>query len=295
MELFASQPGMKFYDEPFNIRRENVQKCNVFHNWDELMPEHCDHDRVFAFTEGLTVGRFGHMNPTPFRKYHRFVTDRIVFKIHVLEHMIDEFQKKAGFEIACLVRHPIPTSLSRHQLPRLAHFLASPYYMDGLLEPEQARRAEHIRKSGSDLERGVLSWCFENVEIHRNYEANQWSLLTYEECVLNPVDFCTSVGERHGLEDVERLLLAAGQPASNIAMSSDRVQDVIRRAEGSERAKTILGRWKSKVDHAMEQKCMDILEIFEIDFYRTGSLLPQPDHLLNSENTLRVADSLDIH
>ena len=295
MELFASQPGMKFYDEPFNIRRHNVQKSAVFSEWRELMPEHCDQEKIFDYIGDLTAGRLGHMNPTPFRKNHRFLTDRIVFKIHVLEHMIDEFRQTAGCDIACLIRHPIPTSLSRHQLPRLDYFLRSAYYMDGLLKPEQARRAEQIRQSGSNLELGVLSWCFENVEIHRSYRSNQWSLLTYEECVLNPVDFCTSIANRHGLDDLDCLLLAAGKPSSNIAMSSSQVQDTIQRGDGAERARTILGRWKSKVDVHLEKQCMEILETFEIDFYRKGSLLPQHDHLLSPETTLSIAKSMDIY
>ena len=190
--------------------------------------------------------------------------------------MIDEFRKTAGCDIVCLIRHPIPTSLSRHQLPRLDNFLASAYYMDGVLKPEQARRAEEIRQSGSDLELGVLSWCFENIEIHRNYLSHQWSLLTYEECVLNPMDICMTIADRHGLDNVNRLLLAAGEASSNIAMSSGRVQDTIQRGDGAERCRTLLGRWKSEVDVHLEKQCMEILEMFEIDFYRRGSLLPQP-------------------
>ena len=295
MEIFASQPGMKFYDEPFNIRRSNVQRTGVFSEWRDLMPEYCDQKKIFGYMDDLTAGKFGHMNPAPFRKYHRFLTERIVFKIHVLEHMIDEFQQVAGCDIACLIRHPIPTSLSRHQLPRLDNFLASAYYMDGILNREQARRADEIRRSGSNLELGVLSWCFENVEIHRNYRSKEWSLLTYEECVLNPLDFCTSIANRHGLDDLNCLLVAAGKPSSNIAMSSSQVQDTIQRGDGAEKAKTILGRWKSKVDVHLEQQCIDILEVFEIDFYRMGSLLPQHDYLLSRETTLSIAKSMDIN
>ncbi len=39
MEIIASQSGFKFYDEPFNIRRENVQKAGYFSDWDELLRE----------------------------------------------------------------------------------------------------------------------------------------------------------------------------------------------------------------------------------------------------------------
>ena len=39
MEILASQPGMKYYDEPFSIRRPNVQKVSRFTKWEDLMPE----------------------------------------------------------------------------------------------------------------------------------------------------------------------------------------------------------------------------------------------------------------
>ena len=91
------------------------------------------------------------------------------------------------------------------------------------------------------------------------------------------------------------LLLAAGEASSNIAMSSGHVQDTIQRGDGAERARTILGRWKSEVDAHLEKKCMEILEMFEIDFYRKGSLLPQRDHLLSPETTFSVAKSMGIY
>lgn len=294
MELFASQPGMKFYDEPFNIRRRNVQHSAVFTAWRELLPEHCDHKKVFDYIDDLATGKLGHMNPAPFRRNHRFLTDRIVFKIHELEHMIDEFRHTAACDIVCLIRHPIPTSLSRNQLPRLDSFLASDYYMDCILEPEQSRFVEETRQSGSELELGVLSWCFQNVEIHRRYRANQWSLLTYEECVLNPVDFCVTIANRHGLNDMDLLLSAAGEPASNIAMSKGKVENAIRRGNGAERARTILGRWRSEVGQDLEKKCLEILDAFGIDFYREGSLLPRFDHLLSPDTTISIAKSMDI-
>ena len=39
MEILASQPGIKFFDEPVNIRRPNVQRTGVFRDWLDLMPD----------------------------------------------------------------------------------------------------------------------------------------------------------------------------------------------------------------------------------------------------------------
>ena len=128
MEMIAAQPGFRFHDEPFNIRRESVVKAGLFHTWADLQPENCDHDKVIGFLEALKHNRYRFLNPAPFRKFYRPITRRIVFKIHELEHMIDEIATRCDCHILYLIRHPIPNSLSRSVVPRLEYFLKSDFY-----------------------------------------------------------------------------------------------------------------------------------------------------------------------
>ena len=162
MELLASQPGFKFYDEPFNPRRENVQKTGLFQGWGDFLPESGNDDLFISFLHDLTRNRRKVMNPPPFRRNHRLFTNRIVFKIHALEHMINRVKEELNGKILLLVRHPISTTQSRNVLPRLNYFINSTYYND-LLTDKQKTEIKKIDRSGNDYERGVLSWCYRNL------------------------------------------------------------------------------------------------------------------------------------
>jgi sulfotransferase family protein len=288
MELLASQARMKFYDEPFNIRRKNVQKAKLFHSWQDLMPETCDKEKVIRYINQLSSGNYGHMNPAPFRKNHRFFTNRVVFKIHAIEHMIDDIRSLCSCDIVCLIRHPIPTSLSRKVLPRLRFFLESDHYMKKLLTKEQAQTVRRVVDRGTALEQGIVSWCFENLEVFRNYKLSNWTLVSYEECVVNPADSCTALAQRLDLPNVDKMLAALQKPSSNIAMSENIIQKAISGVESDTRLKLILARWRNDVDQAMEEKCMAILDLFGIDFYRSGYLMPKNEHLQSASRTNEI-------
>ena len=141
MEILASQPGMKDHDEPFNIRRANVARAGAFTTWASVMPDTGDPDRIVDYLNDIASGRYAFMNPAPFRPHYRFFTDRIVFKIHELEHMMGTVAERCNGQIVYLLRHPIPTSQSRYQFPRLELFLSSDYYLGSSATPERGRRS----------------------------------------------------------------------------------------------------------------------------------------------------------
>ena len=113
MEIIASQPGMKFYDEPFNIRREIIKKTQLFAGWEDLQPEGCDPGKIISYLKALENNQYGYLNAAPFQKNHRWITNRIVFKVHELEHLITEIADQCNMQVLYLLRHPIPTSLSK--------------------------------------------------------------------------------------------------------------------------------------------------------------------------------------
>ena len=117
MEIIASQPGMKHYDEPLNVRRDNVAHTGLFPNWPSIMPETGDPERVIRYLNALATGEYRFMNPAPFRPHHRWFTHRIVFKIHELEHLIGRIALECHGQVVYLLRHPIPTTQSRRVLP----------------------------------------------------------------------------------------------------------------------------------------------------------------------------------
>jgi hypothetical protein len=173
MEILASQPGMKYFDEPFNIRRANVAHTRLFRGWEDLMPDTNSPDALVRYMDDLAANRYPHMNPPPFRPLHRFRTDRIVFKIHELEHLVGTLAKRCHAQVVYLLRHPVPTTLSRQVFPRLQLFLWSPYYRSVIGDDRKLREIKRIVAHGSHLERGTVSWCYENLVPlrHRDFDA----------------------------------------------------------------------------------------------------------------------------
>lgn len=290
MEIIASQPGMKYYDEPFNIRRNNVQRTGLFSRWEDLQPEYADSKKITDYLNALSKNRYRFMNPPPFRKNYRPLTNRIVFKLHELEHLIDTIAQECNCQILYLVRHPIPNSLSRAVVPRLNQFLTSKYYRETCLNEAQWRDIGNVARTGSDLQRHVVSWCFENIIALRSCHASGWTVLSYEELVINPEKSCDLLYRELDLEDRNRLLASVSKPAANIKMSEQESVDIIRSDSGRARNRRLLTRWKDKVTSQEEQEAFDVLAIFGIDAYQRDMFLPN-HWLLNFDDTVYRFDS----
>lgn len=284
MEIIASQPGMKYYDEPFNVRRANVQKAGVFTRWEQLMPGTCDTERVFQYLRDLEGARFRFMNPPPLHKNHRFFTDRIVFKVHELDHMINDIEQRGG-QVLYLLRHPIPTTISRAVYPRLQAYVASPYYRDNYLSAAQHAEIARVVEKGSKLQQGMVSWCFENLVPLKYADTRGWLTITYEEILLNSRRSCQLMLDRLQLGDLDAMLAAVGEPASNIGMSDPTTRDLLRQSDEAARKLGMVKKWKAKVTPAEERQAFDIMELFELDAYCCDRLVAH-DRYLHFKDTV---------
>jgi hypothetical protein len=289
MELIASQPGLKYYDEPFNVRRDNVRKAGVFRDWDSLMPEGCDPNRVFRYLADLQANRYRYMNPAPLRKHHRFFTDRIVFKLHELEHLVGEIAGHCNGQILYLLRHPIPTTLSRAVYPRLDAFLRSRHYRERL-EPAQRAEIERICRSGDKLLQGMVSWCYENLLPLKHADTRGWTFITYEELLLNPGPSCRLLQQRLQLDDLDTLLRAVGEPASNIGMSDRSTREILRGKDEQRRRLGLVTKWTGKLSAEREHEAMQVLEVFGLEAYQAGRLVASDAYLHFDDTATKVRD-----
>ncbi|HHJ13726.1 MAG TPA: hypothetical protein ENJ79_05020 [Gammaproteobacteria bacterium] len=285
MEIIASQPGFRYYDEPFNIRRDNVRRTGLFRGWSELQPEHCDIDRVTDYLDALRDNRYRHMNPAPFRRHYRPITHRIVFKLHELEHAIGQIAARCDCRVLYLVRHPIPNSLSRAVVPRLELFLASDYYRDKYLGETRMQEIREVAEKGSRLQRFVVSWCFENYLPLRHAAEQGWATLSYEELLLNPARSCRYLADALDLPDMRRLLRSVGEPSSNITLSGQETLQIMRDPDQDARRRRLVTRWRDKVGREEEKSAMEVLQLFDIQAYRFDRLVPDAD-LLHFEDTV---------
>ena len=270
MELLAAQPYMKFYDEPLNVRRQNVKRTGLFGGWDELMPESAEKKKVLDYLIALSRGRYGNMNPPPFRKNHRLYTNRIVYKIHAAKHLINDVRNFCNCDVVYLLRHPISNTLSRKVFPRLEYFLNSEYYMEGLLSREQAAEVRRIVATDDHMKKGIVSWCFENIDAHRSQDKDRWTVLTYEELIQRPIEVCHVLGGALELPSIERTIAGIEKASTNIELSDAKTRDIVAKESGEERVRYLVSRWRDVVSEATEAEYFSIVDVFGIDFYEIG-------------------------
>ncbi len=289
MEIIASQPGMKHYDEPFSIRRDNVKKVGLFKQWEDLMPDAKYDEKIINYIDDLTMNRVGVMNPPPFRKHHRFFTNRIVFKIHELEHIINAVKDRCDGKVLYLLRHPIPTSLSRNVFSRLELFIQSKFYRDKYINNEQRKEALRIIDNGTHLQKGVLTWCLENLIPLKFMDTADWTFVTYEEILLNPRKSCDMLAEKLMLTNVDSMLKAVDLPSTNISMSGNDTHEILEDENSTRRRLKLVTKWKQKVTELDEKNCFDIFNLFEIDAYSINSFISHERYLHHSDTSELVS------
>jgi hypothetical protein len=251
------------------------------------MPDTGDPDRVIAYLNGLAAGEYRHMNPPPFRANHRVFTNRIVFKIHEVEHLLGRIARECHGQIVYLLRHPIPTTQSRRLFPRLDLFLQSRFYADFIGDGRRLARIEHLGREGNHLQRGLVSWCFENLLPLRAPDFDAL-FLTYEELILNPEKSCHLLLDRLQFGDRARMMRAFGQESTNIALSSAETREVLRRADRQARTRHLFARWQEKTSEGDLSAVSEILDLFGLDVYSSRSPLAHPRYL-HFADTSRLA------
>ncbi len=278
MEVIASQPGFKYYDEPLSPRRENVRYGGIISDYSCLMPESGNSDRIIEFLKGLQSGRHGYMNPPPFRRNHRFLTNRIVFKIHEIEHLMRRVATECNSQLIYLLRHPIATSLSRTVQPRLELFLRSEHYANLLGTSKLRREIHEVATKGSPLQRAIVSWCFENLDVLRRAD-DDCLIVTYEELVLNPAKSCDLLATHFDLPDLGALQSAYERPAVNIQMSRADTIAAMNRQDPGVRRNELVSKWHARVSPAQYEQAGQVTAMFGIDAYDVRKSLASPRYL----------------
>jgi hypothetical protein len=271
MELVCSQPGFRYCDEPLNVRSVEIRRVSGIGSWEELYSADAG-ERLERYFTGLLDGSIDFRNPTPFRPHYRFFTRRVVAKvIHGGVDRINWFRDTFNARILYVLRHPIAVSLSRQELPFLAHFLTSEYTRH--FSREQVKLAREIIDSGTRLQRGVLAWCLHNSVPLRD-AADDWTVVTWEQAVLQPLPVIERLCDRLALPEPDRIMRHVHVPSGVIHKSDASTQALLREASSEERQSTLVRKWSFTVTPEEATRAMQILEAFGIDAYRHGDFLP---------------------
>lgn len=291
MEIIASQPGFKYFDEPLNPRRENVQYGGLFPDFESLMPDAGRDEEIVSYIKELQAGRHGYMNPPPFRRNHRFFTDRIVFKIHEVEHLMDRVVRECNGRFLYLLRHPIANSISRTVQPRLESFLRSSWHDDLIGDAARTVEIRRLARSGTPLQRALVSWCYENLHTLKNPNPSRL-VVTYEELVLNPIRACELLMNVLELTSRAAMLASFERPAINIKMSHAETLAAMASTDAVGRRVRLVTKWQQRVTPTQIAETAQVLSTFHIDAYDPAEPLARPAWLHFSDTPAKLLPQL---
>ncbi|MBP6733332.1 MAG: hypothetical protein KA142_01325 [Chromatiaceae bacterium] len=285
MELILTQSGFKPCDEPFDLRQRHVHlplaKAGVT-DWPHLYDtEHAG--ALEDYLKGTCDGRLHLTDRFFYRNHFRIITRRVVFKIlHAGEDRINRWRDVCNGRVAYLVRHPLPVSLSRKSLPRLETFLNSEYRSH--FDASQLRLARRIADTGNDLERGVLDWCLQNA-VPFKQRTPDWTVVTYEQLVIDPLPLIDHLAESLGLEKSVRMRRRLAIASASTRQSDTLTRNTLtHRNEGqpSQGNAWLVEKWRARISEDEERRAMDILPAFGLEIYRAGSALPHHNAWIGS-------------
>jgi len=267
-ELISTQPGFTYCNEPFDIRNPFPRLffgASTFREAYEL-----EYDYVEKYLKKISEGNVRLFSTPPWKDFYTQRSKRIVFKIiHFCENYTDRIQRSFGGYRLLLVRHPIAVSLSRKEYPRIGALLETKY-SEGLKERE-IKLSKDIFKSGSKLEKGVVSWCIQNKYMISSFDEDE--VITYEQMVSDPIPIVNFLQKEMDLDEDELMLERLSIPSGSTRKSDYDTQKFIEKNKSNKRD-FLAKKWKKQITDKKEDRLMNILKVFNIDVYDYGNFWP---------------------
>ncbi|PLX00074.1 MAG: hypothetical protein C0593_01780 [Marinilabiliales bacterium] len=259
METIQKATGCEIIWEPFHSTGINVIKPRI---QSRVFPDHLNQPGIIKEFEAIFTGKKYNiwtekMNPIIPKGRRPFPLVKSV-RIHPsLDWLSANFP--TNHPPIFLVRHPIPTSLSKIKNFDLTDNIIS--------EETQNHIPPHISKDSipkisTALEKQVLYWCIHNYTgLKRNTE-KKWITVFYEDMVLNPEQVLPKIPCLRDF-DLEKVLSDINKPSK-----SDFSGSYTKNNEDQ------LRRWERAIDDETKGKLQKILDLFDIDEYSCFDVLP---------------------
>ena len=283
MEMIASQPNIKAACEPLLFNRDILDDYLVQRRDRYISLNKKESDNLKDYFSKLANGELYHGRTynNILSKEHSFITNRTVFKILRGNDLIEWFEKNFDGEIIYLIRHPISISLSRIRNKwdnYIDLYLESEYFKGNQLNKSQIKFINSINKTGTKLEKFVLSWCLENYKIYNKVKKKKkYNLISYEELTINTKGISKYLAKKLDLNDWEVMYRTTNNPSAGIKHSTNKIKKSIVKKD----KEYLIRRWKEEVGDKEEKQCFDILNEFNIDLYEYGNFMPVDKYIIS--------------
>jgi hypothetical protein len=274
MELLATQPAIKFIDEPLNIKHFQAGGGPLPASWEFLLPHPGREPAIERYFDDLIHNRIGVGAPPPLSPFHRTLSRRLVFKILRCTDLMNWFEERFGAKIVYLVRHPLATAVSRERFGRGPLFVANDAYCERFLTPAQRQLARDVFADGTELEQKIADWALQNLPPLRFLDRSRWLCLHYEDIVMRPEDVVRRIAAELVLPQPERMLRQVGQASKTAAKSDAVTQQYLQQAAEAEDRSFLLHKWRNKITPDEESRAFALLDAFGIDTYAAGEDMP---------------------
>jgi hypothetical protein len=290
MNTLAAHPGMRYVNRPFltaHLTRHRHRIPDLAraagHTGDHTFRhvvhfEGEDEQRFREFANEVLRGEREIYPTLNFRApyFHRR-TDRIAFQMTSGGVLIEWFDANFPVETIILLRHPITNALSIVQkgwLPECGDFLNHQWFVETHLTGAQVDLARRVLANGSLLSIHVLDWSLKMlvpVRAHASGMHPRWTLMTYEQLVLEPERLLRLIAERHDFAEFEPMLAQVRRPSRTVTSST---------AAKVDDPAFLLDRWRGKVPAEEERDLLDIPAAFGLEMYRPGHRLADEPYIV---------------
>jgi len=275
MEMLSTQRHIKFVDEPLLMTQFNHSRFSPLPpSWEFLLPHPRRESMLKEYFEKLLHNRIGVGAPSPFSKFHSWVSRRIVFKILRCKDLMNWFENEFNAHIVYLVRHPLAASVSRVDYDRLMLFLKNDLFCDRYLTPELRTYCLSVAHNGTELQKKVLDWSIQNLPPMKFLDRRHWACVTYEQLVTDPISTINNLATLLDLTEPTKMIEHVGVPSGSVSFSDTTTQQYLAQAKGLEDRSYLLGKWRKQVSPADERQAIEILDRLGLDLYQYGDDYP---------------------
>lgn len=274
MEIISTQKGIKFINEPLNVIKLGKGKSPIPNSWEFVLPNPERRVLLKKYFDDLIHNKTGIGNVSPRSNLHKWITNRIVFKILRCKDLMNWFEEQFKGQIVYLLRHPIPTNLSRKRYTILPLYFKNDVYCKRYIEDPLLRYCKTIIEHGTEFQKKILDWCLQNLPPIKFLDKSRWIILYYEDMIMNQSVILDTIIEQLKLKEKNKILKRYRKASGSTVQSDTDTRKFLTEKQYFTDRSFLISKWRSKISVEEEAQAFEILDKFGINIYKFGHDMP---------------------